>query len=233
VIFCHSLHNTTLDPVSSVGKIQHALGMTRAIGFSISQQYCASIVMGIRAARNMILSGSANTAMVVCADSLQESKGREIKQIGLMSDGGGALLLKKGWERNRLLAIVNYAQGSFYNYLDWQKADYQRYDMVYYLATARTILRTLRISGLTIDDLNLLVPHNTNMSSWIRVLRMLNLDEKRFFGDNIWRHSHSCGADIIINLMDAIKAERLNPGDYALLASAGLGACWGCALIQH
>jgi 3-oxoacyl-[acyl-carrier-protein] synthase-3 len=233
VVFCHSLYNTALDPVSSVGKIQHALGMTRSIGFSISQQYCASIIMGLRAARNMILSGSADTAMVVCADCLLDSKAREIKHIGMMSDGGGAVILKKGWERNRLLAITNHVQGSFYDYLTWSKEDYERYDMVYFLATARTILRTLRSAGLTLDDLSLLVPHNTNMSSWVRVLSMLNLDEKRFFGDNIWRHSHSCGADIIVNFMDAIKAGRLQPGGYALLAAAGLGACWGCALIQH
>jgi 3-oxoacyl-[acyl-carrier-protein] synthase III len=233
VVFCHSFYNTTLDPVSSVGEVQYALGLTKSIGFSISHQYCASIVMAIRAARNMILAGSAKMVMVVCADCLQESKAREIRQIGIMSDGAGAIILKKGCERNRLLAIMNHVQGSFYNYPSWQREDYERYDLAYFLATTRTIIRTLSSAGLTIEDLNLLIPHNTNMSSWLRVLAMLKLNKQRFFSDNIRRHSHACGADIIINLSDAIEVGRLRTGDYALLVTAGLGACWGCVLIQH
>ena len=181
----------------------------------------------------MIYSGSAETVMVVCADSYQESKGREIKLITMLSDGGGAIILKKGCERNRLLAIINQVQGSFHNFLNWEKEDYKRYDIVYFLEMTRVIHRALQSAGLTINDLNLLLPHNTNESSWTRVLTLLNLSENRFFGDNIKLHSHSGGADIIINLIDATKAGRLQPGEYALLTAAGLGACWGCVLIQH
>jgi 3-oxoacyl-[acyl-carrier-protein] synthase-3 len=233
VIYCHSLYNITPEPASLVGRIQHELKLTKAIGLSISGQYCSSIMAALRVAGDMIRSGSAETVLLVAADSLVEPRAREINRVSLMSDAGSAIIIQTECQENRLIAISNVTQGAFYRFRSWSRRDYENYDLTYFITTVRLVERTLREANLSLDEISLLVPHNINSSSWVRLLKMLKMDESKFFGRNIQSHSHATNSDIVINLTDIIVENRIQKGQYLLLLTAGLGANWGCAVIQH
>jgi 3-oxoacyl-[acyl-carrier-protein] synthase-3 len=232
VVFFHSLYNMSLAPTSIVGRIQHELGLTRSIGFAITGQGCASVNSAIRVARNMILAGSAKTILVIGADGLQDSRARELNGITIVGDGASALILRKGCISNRLLEIGSFDEGYFHCISDWTPEDQESFDMVYVIASTRLARRTLGRAGLTLDQVRLLIPHNVNYSSWERILPLMNFDPGRFFGDNISLNGHAYGTDVVVNLKDAIEANRIQKGQYAMLMTAGLGTL-GCVIIQH
>jgi 3-oxoacyl-[acyl-carrier-protein] synthase III len=233
VIMYYTAFTASLEPNSIVGRIQHELKLTRSVGFSVWEQYCASIITAFQVAQSMIRTGAARIVMLVGADCFFGSTRRAIDRITIQGEGSSALLVKGGCTDNRLVGLTTYVDGSFYRTSRCSRDDLERFDLVYFLATVRTIQRTLRKADLTLDEIALIIPHNINLSSWERVMTMLKCDRSRLFAENIPRYGHIFGSDLAINLRDAISSGRLRRGEYALLVTAGLGASWGCAIVQH
>jgi 3-oxoacyl-[acyl-carrier-protein] synthase-3 len=233
VVFYNTTYFTTLEPTSLVGRIQLELGLRRSLGFSIWGQYCVSIISALRVARNMINAGSARVILLIGADCYFGSYEREISGITLQGEGASAIILNKNCESNRLLALLTYTEGSLYKGVSGSEEDFAKFDLIYFLTITRVIQKTLRLAKLTLDDISLIIPHNINVAGWHRILQLLKFDEKKFFGDNIVRHGHLFGSDLIVNLSDAIETGRIKKGEYGLLVTAGMGATWGCAVVEH
>jgi len=233
VIMYHTAVTTSLEPNSIVGRIQHQLGLKRSVGFSVWEQYCASIITALQVAQSMIRTSSVKTILLVGADCFFGSAKRTIDRITIQGEGSSAMIVKAGWMTNRLVSITTYVDGSFYRTSQCSQEDLERFDLVYFLATVRTIQRTLKKASLALDDISLIIPHNINVSSWDRVLKMLKCDRSKLFAENIPRRGHIFGSDMVINLRDAISSGRLRRDEYALLMTAGLGASWGCAIVRH
>lgn len=232
VVFFHSLYNMSFAPASLVGRIQHELGLTRSLSLAVTGQGCASINSATRLSRDMIVAGSAKTVMVIGADAMQESRSRELNGISVVGDGASVMILQKDCEANRFIEISSFDEGYFHCVADWDKKDQDNFDLVYMIASARLVQRTLRRANLTLDQIKILIPHNVNYSSWDRIIALLKLDPAKFFGENIATNGHAYGTDVVVNLADAIAAGKIQKGDYVLLMSAGMGTL-GCAIIQH
>ncbi|HEX8185893.1 MAG TPA: 3-oxoacyl-ACP synthase III family protein [Blastocatellia bacterium] len=233
VILFYTAFTTSLEPNTIVGRIQRELRLKRATGFSIWEQYCASIITAMRVAQDMIRTSEARTILLVGADCFFGSTNRAIDGITIQGEGSSAVIVKGDCEINRLVAITSHVDGSFYRTSACTQDDLERFNLVYFLATTRTIQRTLKKAGLTLDDISLIIPHNINLSSWDRVLSMLKCDKSKLFSENVKKHAHVFGSDIVINLRDATDNGSLRKGEHALLMTAGLGASWGCAIVQH
>jgi 3-oxoacyl-[acyl-carrier-protein] synthase-3 len=233
VIMYHTAFTTSLEPNTIVGRVQRELGLSRSVGFSVWEQYCGSIITAMRVARNMITTSAVRTVMLIGADCFFGSARRAIDGITIQGEGGSAVIIKGGCPANRLVGITTYVDGSFYRTARCTRDDLDRFNLVYFLATARTIQRTLKQASLTLDDIALIIPHNINLSSWHRVLDILKCDKSKLYSENIARHGHVFGSDMVINLRDAISNGRLRKGERAVLMTAGLGASWGCAVIEH
>jgi 3-oxoacyl-[acyl-carrier-protein] synthase-3 len=181
----------------------------------------------------MLSTRSAKTVLLVGADNYLGSKRRELEGITLLGDGSSAVIIKSVCDTNRLIAISTFNEGSFYKGYYCDTPEKERFNLLYFLATTRIIQKTLHEAKLTMDDISVIIPHNINVSSWSRILKILKCDEKKFFSDNISQTGHVFGSDLVVNLTDAVSKGRIAKGEYALLVTAGLGAAWGCAIIQH
>ena len=233
VIAYHTLYITSLEPRTLVGEIQHRLRLKQSVGFSISGQYCASIISALRVARSLIASGAARTALLIGVDSFAGSLKREIDDITLQGEGATAALVRKDCRTNRVLALSNTVEGSLFRGISCTAEENERFNLLYFLTSRRIIRSTLNSLSLTLDDIRLIIPHNINYSSWFRLLDQLKCPRDKFYGDNIGRYGHICGSDLMINLTDITTQERLKRGDYAMLLVVGLGASWACAIIEH
>jgi len=178
------------------------------------------------------MAGSAETTLVIGADALQDSRSRELYGISIVGDGASAIVMRKGGENNRLIEIGSFDEGYFHSITDWTAVDRENFDLVYMVASIRLVHRTLRRADITLDQIKTLIPHNVNHSSWDRILTFLDFPPEKFFGENIRRNGHAYGTDILVNLADAIQAKRIQPGDYAMIMSAGMGTL-GCIIMQR
>jgi 3-oxoacyl-[acyl-carrier-protein] synthase-3 len=89
----------------------------------------------------------------------------------------------------------------------------------------------LRANRLTTGDIDLLIPHQANLRISQMVQRRLGLDDDRVF-NNIQRYGNTTAATIPIALAEAVRQERLGPGDLLCLCAFGSGLTWGSALVR-
>ncbi len=86
-------------------------------------------------------------------------------------------------------------------------------------------------NGLSVADVDLLIPHQANVRIIEAVARKLEVPEERCFVD-VDRFGNTSAASVPIALADARAQGRIRPGDTVLLASFGGGFTWAAALLQ-
>ena len=84
---------------------------------------------------------------------------------------------------------------------------------------------------LSVDDIDLLIPHQANLRISEMVRRRLGLAEERVY-NNIQRFGNTTAATIPIALSEVVRDGRLSDGDLLCLVAFGSGFTWGSALIR-
>ncbi len=102
----------------------------------------------------------------------------------------------------------------------------------YFAYTHKAVSETLAKAGLQPGDINWVVSQNTTERAWHVLCRMLGIDVSRVWAPSMADAGHVISADNIINLAELQKSGRLRPGDRVLLAMAGFGMNWQCAVLE-
>ncbi len=87
-------------------------------------------------------------------------------------------------------------------------------------------------TGLGIDDVNLLIPHQANLRISEGVQKGLKLPDSRVF-NNIMRYGNTTAATIPIAYDECKKAGRIKQGDLLAFCALGAGFHWGAALMRE
>lgn len=93
------------------------------------------------------------------------------------------------------------------------------------------IMEALGKTGLTTDDIDLLIPHQANLRISQFVQKTLRLPDEKVF-NNIQKYGNTTAASIPIALSEAWEAGKVQPGNLICLAAFGSGFTWGSALIR-
>ena len=86
-------------------------------------------------------------------------------------------------------------------------------------------------NGFTMDDVDLIIPHQANIRIIHAVGKALGAPEEKVFV-NVDRYGNTSAASIPIALYEARLQGRLKPGSLALLVAFGGGLTWGASLIR-
>src|SRR5882757_6916748 len=98
---------------------------------------------------------------------------------------------------------------------------------------AEVIHEALLDAGLTLDEVDLVIPHNVNKLAWRQTIKELEVAPDKVFLDNVPRFSHTFASDVFVNYTTLRDAGRLVDGAHYLLVSVGLGATFGAMVITH
>jgi 3-oxoacyl-[acyl-carrier-protein] synthase-3 len=93
------------------------------------------------------------------------------------------------------------------------------------------IREALASSGLSVDDLSLLIPHQANLRISQAVGAALRLPEAKVYS-NIERYGNTTAASIPIALDECIEQGRIRDGDLVCLAAFGSGFTWAASLLR-
>lgn len=185
-------------------------------------------------------------------------EGRGVSVI--FGDGAGAMILSASDDENSgdVLAVNMHAEGQYaeelavkfpgskYGWSDrllnepeaiskQELYPYMNGNFVFKHAVTRfpeTILEALEKAGRTIEDLDLLIPHQANIRIAQYVQKLLKLpDEKVFI--NIQKYGNTTAASIPIALCEAIDEGRIKRGDLVCLSAFGSGFTWGSVLFEY
>lgn len=94
-----------------------------------------------------------------------------------------------------------------------------------------SILQATEKAGLTLDDINLIVPHQANDRILQSAARHLKIDQARFIS-TIERYGNTSAASIPIALYEAIKAGRIKDDDYIAFVGFGGGLTWASMVVK-
>jgi 3-oxoacyl-[acyl-carrier-protein] synthase-3 len=93
------------------------------------------------------------------------------------------------------------------------------------------VREALDANGLTVDDLDMVIPHQANLRISQAVQKVLGLGDDKVF-NNIQRYGNTTAATIPIALHECIEAGGIHEGDLVCLTAFGSGFTWGSALIR-
>ncbi|MGH8972260.1 MAG: beta-ketoacyl-ACP synthase III [Acidimicrobiia bacterium] len=86
-------------------------------------------------------------------------------------------------------------------------------------------------AGMTVDDVDLLVPHQANGRIVDATARRLGIPPART-AKNVDRYGNTSAASVPLALAEAADGGRLRPGDVVLMTAVGAGLGWGSAVLR-
>jgi 3-oxoacyl-[acyl-carrier-protein] synthase-3 len=95
---------------------------------------------------------------------------------------------------------------------------------------ADACLDVVASAGLTMDDIDIIVPHQANKRIIEAAARGLRLPMDRFVV-NLDRYGNTSAASIPIALCEAVSEGRVRPNDNLILVAFGGGLTWGATLV--
>jgi 3-oxoacyl-[acyl-carrier-protein] synthase-3 len=91
--------------------------------------------------------------------------------------------------------------------------------------------QVLAVCGLTIDDIDVYIPHQANLRIIDHAVRKLGISPDRVV-TNVDRYGNTSSGSIPLALADAVADGRIRPGKVVLMTGMGAGLTWGSGVIE-
>jgi 3-oxoacyl-[acyl-carrier-protein] synthase III len=193
----------------------------------------------------MIAGGLSRKALVVGGDVLSKILDWEDRStLVLFGDGAGAVVLEPVGEGG-FLGFELGADGGGGENLWLPGSGSRRFDdpdglvkmngrEVFKFATRVMVTSAEKIlaeCGVSVDDVDVYVPHQANKRIIDHAARKLGIPEEKVVV-NVDRYGNTSSGSIPLALADAVSDGRLREGELVLMTGMGAGLTWGSALIE-
>jgi 3-oxoacyl-[acyl-carrier-protein] synthase III len=230
------LATTTPDQVmpATASSVQAALGLD--CGAVDLNAACSGFVYALVAGAGMAGIG-ARRVVVIGADVMSRITDQDDRSTAvLFADGAGAVVLDAVDGPGQLLGWDLGSDGTTRHLLYADHGGYTQMDgKEVFRRAVRAMVdsshRALKHAGLTIEDVDLLVPHQANIRIIDAACSRLGLPLEKA-ATVVSHHGNTSAASIPLALGDAAGQGRLTPGDHVLLVGFGAGMTWASAVLR-
>lgn len=213
---------------------------------------CSGFPYALSIAKALIQNGTYKNVMIVAADKLSSiTDWTDRNTCVLFGDGAGACILKPTTSKNGILSVYLGSDGRksellyipgggsanpiTHEMID-QKLHYvkMRGSELFKVAIKEMVNSAetaLKMCNMTIDDIDMLVPHQANIRIIKAVGKRLNLKDEQVF-TNLQRHGNLSAASTITALNEAVLSNAIKEDDIVVLSAFGGGLTWGGAVIR-
>jgi 3-oxoacyl-[acyl-carrier-protein] synthase-3 len=211
---------------------------------------CSGFVYGLVMGTNMIRGGTNKCVLVIGTEKLHYVMDfTDRTTCVLFGDGAGAVLLEPTEEDIGLLSSELGMDGSVGHILqtprDGTEGDRDHPDPALCSITMEgqevfrravttmgdSSARAIEQAGLTLDDIDLLIPHQANVRIIDATARRLGVDEGKVYV-NIHSYGNTSAATIPVALTEALEEGRIAPGAVIAFTAFGGGLTWGSAIYR-
>jgi 3-oxoacyl-[acyl-carrier-protein] synthase-3 len=244
---------TTPDQImpSTGALIQAQLGATNAAGMDVFAA-CSGFLYGITMVESMIRTGQIKYALVVGAEVLTKYVDyTDRSTCVIFGDGAGAAVLGPVPEGKGILATKIKSDGRYEeqlyapgggtklgtthdtidNRLHFFKMKGNELFKVAVRSMADISAEMLAKAGYTVDDVDIVIPHQANQRITDAVASRLGVPEEKVYS-NIAEHGNTSSASIPIALDECIQSGKIKEGSLVLLTAFGGGVTWGGTVIR-
>lgn len=228
--------------------IAHELGTNRPAAFDISAA-CAGFCHGVALASDMVRGGSAKHVLVIGVERLSD-----LTDVGdrgtafIFADGAGAAVVGPSDEPG-IGPVVWGSDGEQFDLIrqkeDWREVLKQERPVMPHLVMqgnpvfrwaafemAKIAHATLDRSGISVEDLDVFVPHQANMRIIDAMARSMKLPERVKIARDIAEQGNTSAASIPLALDRMIEEGEARSGDTALLIAFGAGLAYAAQVVK-
>jgi len=225
--------------------VQGAIGAKNAFAMDINAA-CTGFVYGLSVAQKYLASGQCRNVMLIGAELLTKYVDwTDRNTCILFGDGAGGMILSA--DNNKLYTEKLHSRGAMPITLSHQRVinpfcsgsrdiDYLKVDgrEVFEFAVksvSENIDELLKCAGMTMADVNYIVPHQANRRIVEGICKKLKVDISKFF-INIQKYGNTSSASIPIALNEMMEDGLVGESDKIVLSGFGAGLTWGSILIE-
>ncbi|WP_428924673.1 beta-ketoacyl-ACP synthase III [Marinibacterium sp. SX1] len=232
---------------SAATMVQAELGMTRGFAFDV-QAVCAGFIFALANANALIVSGQAETVMVIGAETFSRIMDwTDRSTCVLFGDGAGALILKAdtgaGTPADRgVLSTDLHSDGRYREllyvdggvstqttgHLRMQGNQVFRHAVEKLASTAATALDK---AGLSAADLDWIVPHQANIRIIQGTAKKMGLPMDKVVV-TVQDHGNTSAASIPMALSVGVERGEIKTGDLLVTEAIGGGLAWGAVVLR-
>jgi 3-oxoacyl-[acyl-carrier-protein] synthase III len=220
------------------------LGVGDAAAYDLSAG-CTGFMYALAQAYGMLAGGLSKRALVVGGDLLSRILDwTDRSTLVLFGDGAGAVVLETVPERGFLGFELGadgaggrnlWLPGSGSRIFDDPERFVKMNGREVFKFATRILVQSaeavLEECGVSIDDVDVYVPHQANMRIIDHATRKLGVPSDRVV-INVDRYGNTSSGSIPLALADAAADGRLQPGKLVLMTGMGAGLTWGSALLR-
>lgn len=231
--------------------LQDKIGASNAGAFDILAA-CAGFVYALSIAKSFVASGAMKTVLVVGTECLSKiTDYTDRSTCILFGDGAGAVIVQRGNGRREIITTHLGSDGSQAELLMLpaggsklptshetieSRSHYIRLKGKELFKVAinnmvDVITKTVAENNMKIEDIDLIIPHQSNIRIIEAAMDRLKLPRKKAY-INIDRFGNTSSASIPIAIDEIDKGGMLNPGNLVLLVAFGGGLTWSSSIIK-
>ena len=244
---------TTPDQImpSTGALIQAEIGATNAAGMDVFAA-CSGFLYGLTMVESMVKTGQIKHALVIGAEVL--TKYVDYTDRGtcvIFGDGAGAAVVGSVPEGKGILATKiksdgRYAEqlyapgggtkmGTTHQTIDDGEHFFKMKGNELFKVAVRSMAdisaEMVEKAGYTVDDIDLVIPHQANQRITDAVASRLGVPEEKVYS-NIAEMGNTSSASIPIAMDECIQSGRIHEGSLVLLTAFGGGVTWGGTVIR-
>jgi len=224
--------------------VQAQLGIRPGAAFDV-QAVCSGFVYALTTAEALIRAGRARTALVIGAEVFSRILDwNDRSTCVLFGDGAGAVVLQAsaapgilganlhadGRDAGILRTAGNVAGGRIVGD-PFLRMDGQAVFKRAVSALVRSAQQVCEAAGVTLADVDWLIPHQANVRILRAISKRLGLPDDKVV-ITVDRHANTSAASVPLALDAARRDGRIQPGHLALLQGVGGGFTWGSVLVR-
>ncbi len=236
---------------STACHVQRLLGATKAACFDVSAA-CSGFLYGIEIAQQFISNHTYNTVLVIGADKLSSIVNWDDRNTCvLFGDGAGAAVLRYRADSHGVITTFMGSDGNYGEILHMPgggcaipvtpenhhlKLNTLQMNGRETFKQAVTSMQTaakkaLEQSGLTVEDLTCIIPHQANLRIIEALADRLHIPLEKFH-TNLDKYGNTSAAAVAIALDEANRTGRFEVGDYILMVVFGGGLTYASSVVQ-
>jgi 3-oxoacyl-[acyl-carrier-protein] synthase-3 len=233
--------------------VQKGIGAVNASAFDLSAG-CSGFPYGISIADQFIKCGRYKTVLVIAAETLSKiTDWTDRSTCVLFGDAAGAAIFQATEEDKGIISSYLAADGNFSDYEllglpaggSRNPASHETIDKrMHYIkmrgqelfklgvrAMAEAGQKALELGNLTLDDIDLCIPHQANRRIIDAVGELIGIPEEKMF-INVNKYGNTSSATMAVALDEAIRTGRIGPGNIVLIVAFGSGLTWAATAIK-
>ena len=224
--------------------IQSKIGAKNAFAFDI-QAVCSGFVYALSVANNFIKTGQASNILVIGADTLSKIVDwQDRNTCVLFGDGAGAVILSATDNKNEgILSSHLASDGDLVNILKTTGGVSLTKNTGYIEMSGKEVfkhavekmsdcvIKSLASAKLSIENIDLLIPHQANIRILNSVAKKLKLPLEKVIV-TVQDHANTSAASIPLALDFALQNNKIKKNDIIVMEALGGGLTWGSVVVR-